>query len=812
MTTVDGDLALPQNDLTASSTASGKRKRSESVDIVSSSTTRQESKQFSGFSRRLQNALPLLRKADQAPSILHYSLTSNGERSPKRPKYSSENAEAETISSRIESGYYHSPEILLADVETAATSLIEGLKSGDHALTDSDFTRKAANQVTLFKQSLSKVCRHIVEADAKPKEENGVDKTHVPGPAAEIPNPAVLTLTSQTDRGPKHLYTGLQRYSTAVPTDTDKSNSNQSTDLLNLKPSSFPNGITLTHIPPSNIPYQSSSAKQKRVFGEVFRPHRSLKALEPPRPSRNATRGSSLGWVNYEEIAGSERPAPAYKSDYRYASLPTGSWLHYNSVEAAAAAALTPDSKRRQRDRALSSGESRGPDGGDIVEQEEARTKALFQSAYSTFAPSVDNSAAVVPEKTRSQTWWKKVGQKRFEAMLAFQYPESGLDGGDSIWNKIDPVEDDFEGAVADFDGDALRNPLENENSKADSKDVDEVLQEISDLLQTLSSYQRIRNLSKMNSGPATPTSTETDVYEILRSNLAILINSLPPYAVAKLSGDQLATLNVSSDLILEVKDHVGTMEQDEYSMQRQRAAMPATHSASGRSSVSVGPSGRPGNYSAQAVNYNQRVNYSNGPRTPYVSQPRPIPAYTNTVTPQAQNYSAARPAQTPSHRASLPTQQHHQGQTYSRAPSAAQFQRPASSQQNGYGPSYAQTVNSQAYAQQRQAQSTYSYSLNQASHKPSPSPQPAPHTQQSYIPPQHLQQSQASPSLPYAVNNQAVLTEQARSQLQAQRQLSGTPQTPNINGQYAQMARSSTPGGGTQNGRRVVAAGGGVQ
>ncbi len=696
------------------------------------------------------------------------------------------------------------------DVDTAVTSLIESLKSGNHAHADLDFAGKAVNQVTLFKQSLSRVCRHIVEADAKPKEESGVDESNVPGRAAKMSNPAVLALTSQTDRGPKHLYSGLQSYSTAVLKDANSFNSKQSTDLTNLKPSSFPNGITVTHTPPSNIHGQSSSAKHKRVFGEVFRPHRSLKALEPPRPSRNATRGSSLGWVNHEELAGTERFTPAYKSDYRYASLPTGSWLHYNSVEAAAA--LTPDSKRRQRDRALSSGDSRMTDSGEIVEHEEAKIKALFQSAYSSFAPSVDNSAAAVPEKTRSQAWWKKVGQKRFEALLALQYPESDLDGGDSSWNKVDPIEDDFEGAVADFDGDALRNPLENGEHKADSKDVDEVLQEISDLLQTLSSYQRIRNLSKMSSGPATPTCTETDVYEILRSNLAILVNSLPPYAVAKLSGDQLETLNVSTNLIVDMKDHVGTMEQDEYSMQRQRAAMPATHSANARSNVSVGPGGRPGNYSAQTVNYNQRANYPNTPRTPYVSQPRSVPAYTNTVTPQAQNYPAARPAQMPSHRASLPTPQHHQGQPYSRTPSAAQFQRPTSSQQNGYGPSYAQSVNSQAYAQQRQAQSSYSYALNQASQKPSPSPQPVVHAQQPYMPPRHVQQSQASSSIPYAVNNQAVLTEQARSQLQAQRQLSGTPQTPNVNGQYAPLARDSTPGGGPHNGRPAVAAGGGVQ
>jgi hypothetical protein len=725
-------------------------------------------------------------------------------------RYSSDNVEPETIFSRIESGYYQSPDILLADVHTAATSVIESLQSGEHVLRDADSTTRAINQVTLLKQSLSKVCRHLVEADAKVKEQNGVEGRALLGSAVEMQRPAVLTLTSQTDRGPKQLYSGLQTKRKDGVEDTSNDSINQKKEFPTLDPGKFPNGITTTLVPPSNTPNLPNLAKQKRVFGEVFRPHRSLKALEPPRPSRNATRGSSLGWVNHEELAGSERPTPAYKSDYRYASLPTGSWLHYNSAEASAASA--PDSKRRQKDRALSFGESRAEAADEIAENEQARAKALFQSAYSSFAPSIDNSAAVVPEKVRSQIWWNKFGQKRFQALLSSQYPDVGLKGRDCTSDTAEQPVGDFAAVIEAFEDSSAQDPLQDHDKDADPKEVDEVLQEISDLLQTLSSYQRIRNLSKMNSGPATPTSTEVDVYEMLKSNLAILVSSLPPYAVAKLGGDQLEMLNVSTNIVVDMKDHVGTMEQDEYSMQRQRVVMPATHASTVRSSVSVGTAGRPGNYSTQPANFNQRLHYANAPRTPYVNQSRAMPAYVNTVTPQSQAYASARAAQLPTHRPGLSAPPRYPTQTYSPTPSIAQFQRPSNTLQNGFGPSYAQSVNAQAYAQQRQTQASFSYPLSQSPQKPIQSTQPVVHAQQVYGQAQQVRQNQASPAVPFSVNNQTVMTDQARSQLQAQRQISGTPQAPNlnVNGQYSQMVRGSTPGGGTPNGRPMVVAGSG--
>lgn len=62
MTTLNGNSTFPQNNSTTSSTAPGKRKRSESVDELSPIITTRAAKQFSGFSQKLQNALPILRK------------------------------------------------------------------------------------------------------------------------------------------------------------------------------------------------------------------------------------------------------------------------------------------------------------------------------------------------------------------------------------------------------------------------------------------------------------------------------------------------------------------------------------------------------------------------------------------------------------------------------------------------------------------------------------------------------------------------------------------------------------------------------
>ncbi len=89
MTTLNGASILPQNDVITASTAPAKRKRSKSVDEHQSSTSLGATKQFSGFSRRLQTALPLLRKYELAKIILLLELIVRLERIKHLPSSTS---------------------------------------------------------------------------------------------------------------------------------------------------------------------------------------------------------------------------------------------------------------------------------------------------------------------------------------------------------------------------------------------------------------------------------------------------------------------------------------------------------------------------------------------------------------------------------------------------------------------------------------------------------------------------------------------------------------------------------------------------
>merc|ERR1712169_10386 len=66
----------------------------------------------------------------------------------------------------------------------------------------------------------------------------------------------------------------------------------------------------------------------------------------------------------------------------------------------------------------------------------------------------------------------------------------------------------------------------------------------------------------------------------MLRDQLKILISSLPPFAVAKLDGDQLEELNISTKLLVEPPDYQGTGQVDDYTwrlqMARQATSAPA--------------------------------------------------------------------------------------------------------------------------------------------------------------------------------------------------------------------------------------------
>ena len=197
------------------------------------------------------------------------------------------------------------------------------------------------------------------------------------------------------------------------------------------------------------------------------------------------------------------------------------------------------------------------------------------------------------------------------------------------------------------------------------------ILQEVSELLETLSSYQRNRlstlavnarssagqdaELTAMTGSPSTPSSAEVETYNTLRASLSLLIGRLPPYAVAKLNGDQMAELSISMNIPVESKNYTGNMENHELSTARQSSALGTVAASAARTPT---PSAIP---PARASNYYQPSAATPTPRPSYTA-PRPsIPAtqypsqqYSNRPTSASQystpnNYGAAQSTPAPS-------------------------------------------------------------------------------------------------------------------------------------------------------------------
>ena len=300
--------------------------------------------------------------------------------------------------------------------------------------------------------------------------------------------------------------------------------------------------------------------------------------LHPPEPSSKlATKSNVITWIPYETLA-----KQANRRSYNYGSAPqpSGAWITYKNAHVPGEAS-SPEEKRRQRDRALSTGAAQPPQSeATRIATEIAKEEALFRSAFSSFAPCRDNSGATISDEVRGHLWWTKVGRFRAAQILvdpdiqehkAEQYLETRLEEEDRA----------FREAADTFDETTLED-LSLPDEKADEdKDTDGLLQDINDLIETLYSYQRIRNstlpsnsapmtpvgqrndVADMIGTPSEPTSTEVEVYKTLKQQLAVLILQLPPHAVARLNGDRLEELNVSTNIMIETSDDRGVLEED---------------------------------------------------------------------------------------------------------------------------------------------------------------------------------------------------------------------------------------------------------
>ncbi len=519
--------------------------------------------------------------------------------------------------------------------------------------------------------------------------------------------------------GPKQLFSSSPRPSTGSSSVRIKSE-------LPVEEMSLPNGLSATRI----LPVPVDERKKAATFDESFAPPFNLAQLHPPKAlKRSTTRDTTITWEPKES-----HPKASKKGGYTTQSVSVGEWLGYRGADGKEDAIKD---KRKQRDRALSGGESAEvrPSKGSLTEDLAKEEESLFRRAYSTFAPSCDNSRAIVPENVRSMIWWNKVGSKRFSESLAIDpaladeplppaFNDQNVNGGselrDEDLSRLVEELDELDSVLPDSEG----------APGPDKTDVEQVLRQVSELLETLASYQRIRNaslatnsstsrasispapsLSSRPTRPDSPAEDEIATYHSLRRELAYLVLRLPPYAVAKLNGDQLADLGVSKLIAFEGRDVKGTMEEDQvarlakytamataagiasltrpgsnngqhYSSTNQRtpAIGQAANTRYGQS-AQVGASRTPSQPSFQrSTSLNTAAAIAAPPRIGYNGQPsqvsRPAPAYNNTP-----NYYRPQNHQTPnsysSYNQGQSTSQGHR-QSFSSSQPLAQYQQRA--------------------------------------------------------------------------------------------------------------------------------------
>lgn len=502
-----------------------------------------------------------------------------------------------SILTRLSSDAYKHVDEVLEDIDIAVADVMDKLQlpngsSRNQCIPVPSTQSEISMKVTSFKQRAHELVRREKSAAEKKSAAgiNGTSSINNYNPNSGLSsntftqinvsaadNKMVLTLYGNAP-GPKQLFSSLQ-----IPT---KVTGEQKDILQTLREAGLPNGITTTHIVPVQVTGLIDDKKHVPTLGELFPTPPNVTPLLPPKPSKIATtRSSTVGWYQPFASESLSRSASYFKQP-----ISSGHWLDYSN-----ASNTSQSTKRKQRDRALSLGGAKVPTDLEPVESEAAKLDALFRSAYSGFAPTKDDAAAVAPAGVLSRLWWQQVGEKNFEKMV-----ESATDDASSkeITENSNELEE-FEKMVEELEKDGIDPslvPLEAEQEKsAEEKDVEEILQGISELLETLHSYQRIRHMSLNSSSraagllsapdttsqgtPTKPSEPEQATYEILKSQLTLMIASLPPYAVAKLDPDRLADLSISTKIEVQMNDYKGVMEEDEAAARAKVAALSAASS-----------------------------------------------------------------------------------------------------------------------------------------------------------------------------------------------------------------------------------------
>jgi hypothetical protein len=643
-----------------------------------------------------------------------------------------------TIAKLIQDGSYDSLHALDKDVEIATDEILASTTATDTtAATPSLDETRLQTKALAFRKILKNLVDREEARKAHVESEGALANGTSQSPKAEdtpvdikeeedAPEPqsrTVLTLFGNA-QGPKQLFSSLQQPYTIPPSQATKTLDSSVKVTLPLREATLPHNISTTEVFPLADQVDDKN-KKITTIGDVFRAPAQLPQISPPKIAKPTTgKGNTITFAHPEP----SKPRRKGSESYAHQNLSAGFWLGYGGVDTPKDQ-ISPTARQKSRQRALSTGEAQQPPSEAVLfAVQQAKEDALFRSAYSSFAPTRDDSTAIVPEETKNRLWWQKVGEKRFNETFPID-PEllNPLEANETGANGSTTEDADFKEAVDNFvpiEGDLF--PESAEDSEHD-KDAEEVLREVSELIETLASHQRIRNsslttnprtpvvqnssLASLAGSPSSPSSEEIDVYQILKSQLTLMISQLPPYVVAKLNGDQLEELNISRTILFDTKEYKGVLEEDPLARLAKAPAMPVatpatlTRASSGpqtlypagsnqyaRPSSSARPSQGAQSYQAQpSMHRSSSIQFQRSPSGP------------------AQGYQGGAGSYASASRQGYPSTPGHNLQTPRPGP-AGQYYQQRSSQPSSYGG----PANSQFYQQTPQAQSQNRYTSQQ--------------------------------------------------------------------------------------------------
>ncbi|KAI5922926.1 hypothetical protein F4810DRAFT_228298 [Camillea tinctor] len=588
----------------------------------------------------------LLQSFDTTPSILKRPLpesTPSDEPDAKRQK-SVDGTPFPSIADKVANDEYRDVEAIIIDLKTSVTEQLAELrqtepgkdpKEADLAIASIiDFKQKAYG---LFRREMTYPRpTHVPEVLRSLDSTNDLD--------SNASGNMVLTVFGDAPR-PRQLYSSLQQPIAG----------GGKAGYQPLRETGLPTGMKAIKAVPYFFPSALEKDKKSKTLGELFPPPRNLPSLQPPKAPKSTTKGVQVGW---------HRPELTEKSKYRAGSyfsqtISTGRWLDYSN------AAPPSQIMTKQRERALSLAGNK-PSSSDI---EMSEMEALFRGAFSSFAPSKDDSAAMISSGLISQTmWWQRAGQRSLDRLMEAELPEEPSNETDEPTdnNPVEQVDEDLIQKAIDNWDDSLVDPSLEEaccpKKSDEEKDVDDILQDVSDMIQTLISYQKNRNLTLptassqsryaadpahsdmlTNGTPVQPGEEETATYQALKAQLVLVIQMLPPYCVARLNSDKLDELNISTKLEIRTDEYQGVMEEDEAAA-RARAAQAAAASARPASHRSSSTSSNM-QYSQQ---YHPAATRAPMPNQPYYGPQTPVrPPQPNLQRPP-QTMPAAYPSRVP--------------------------------------------------------------------------------------------------------------------------------------------------------------------